>query len=128
MPNDGQRGATLVPDDLTKLSPQQISKLRRDYPLLPEDYFDYMKSVGWGATESGRMVYEGPVPAAEIYGARSTLCAIVLPGDDYQGYCFGFNLKSGRYGEVSDAGQWEEWPLDLGVRYYVAETDGTQAM
>ena len=111
--------------DLKPLTSQEVAEIQRDYPMLPDDYLRYMQSVGWGETESGRMIYQGPTAAAEIYGDRTGLKDIILLGDDFQGYCFGFSRESGHYGEVSDDGRWQEWPMTRGIGYYVAESDKT---
>lgn len=129
MPDDGRQfGATPVAADLKKLTPQQIADIQRDNPVLPDDYFNYLRSAGWGETESGRMIFEGPITAAEIYGPHKELGEIVLLGDDFQGSCFGFNFESSRYGEVDDDGRWQEWPIARGIHHYVADGDEAQGM
>ena len=67
------------------------------------------------------MIYEGPTDIADIYGPLCKVGDVVLLGDDFQGYCFGFHRSSARYGEVSDAGVWQEWPLNRGIQYYVRD-------
>ncbi len=96
-----QRRINAVP-----LAPEVIAELRRQYPTLRDDYFNYLMSVGWGETEAGPMIYEGPTRPEEVYGQRDVLAGILLLGDDFQGYCFGYNSKTDCYGEVSASGSW----------------------
>ena len=58
----------------------------------------------------GRTIYDGPIEADEIYGSRDELSGITLRCDDFQGYCFGYNIGTAHYGEVSGDGPWEPWP------------------
>lgn len=74
------------------------------YPRLRNDYFDYVSRIGWGETETGRMIYEGPIEFDEIYSYVNQMVPILLLGDDFQGYCFGYNQDADFYGEVSDDG------------------------
>jgi len=107
----------------TRLTFDAITELRRQYPNLRDDYFVFLSTVGWGETVAGPMIYEGPVEPDEIYGPRDELAGIVLLGDDFQGYCFGYNAESDCYGEVSDDGSWEPWPASEGFTRYVTEPD-----
>ncbi|MCR9117281.1 MAG: hypothetical protein NXI22_10090 [bacterium] len=107
----------------TQLTPDAIAELRRQYPNLRDDYFDYLSTVGWGETDAGPMIYEGPTESNEIYGPREELAGIVLLGDDFQGYCFGYHAESECYGEISDDGSWEPWPASEGFIRYVTEPD-----
>jgi hypothetical protein len=111
----------LADNQRTPLTTPQVEQLRAAFPYLPQDYFDYMGKVGWGETDSGRMIYEGPTGIADVYGPQCNVRDVVLLGDDFQGYCFGFNLTSACYGEVSDAGVWEEWSRDRNIWYYVGD-------
>lgn len=107
----------------TRLDTETIRNLRIHFPSLRDDYFDYLSRIGWGETESGRIIYSGPVEYDEIYGHVDGLFSILLLGDDFQGYCFGCNQENGCYGEASDDGTWESWPDDHGITHYVAEPD-----
>ena len=107
----------------TQLTIDAIAELRQQYPNLRDDYFDYLSTVGWGETDAGPMIYEGPAEPDEIYGPRDELARIILLGDDFQGYCFGYDIESECYGEVSDAGSWEPWPVSEGFTRYIAEPD-----
>lgn len=105
------------------LAPEVVAELRRQFPILREDYFHYLMSVGWGESGAGPMIYEGPTTPEEIYGPRYELARILLLGDDFQGYCFGYNSKSNCYGEVSDSGSWEPWPTSAGFSRYVSQSN-----
>ena len=107
----------------TPLTSESIAKLRRQHPRLRSDYFDYLSAVGWGETEAGPNIYSGPIDPDEIYGHRAEHTGIVLLGDDFQGYCFGYNTVTECYGEISADGHWEPWTNDRGISQYVAEPD-----
>ena len=107
----------------TPLTPSEIAELRREYPKLREDYFKYLETVGWGDSESGSMIYSGPLESDEVYGDNDALGSILLLGDDYQGYCFGYDLDSGCYGVVSDDGEWGPWPASETLDKYVRDDD-----
>ena len=101
------------------LTEAELSDLKAVCPLLPTDYLAYLRSVGWGEAKSGRMIYSGPISPQEVYGESIELPGIVLLGDDFAGYCFGYDLVGGTYGEVSPTGGWQPWPSDSGFRQYV---------
>ncbi len=103
----------------TRLTEAQIADLLKDYPGLPSDYVDYLGTTGWGQAASGRMVYEGPIPPEDIYGEGYEGPDVVLLGDDYHGYCLGYDFTSGCYGEVSDFGEWEPWSANERLAGYV---------
>ena len=105
--------------DTTKLTEAQIADLVKEYADLPADYVAYLRTVGWGEAASGRMVYEGPIPPEDVYGDGYEGPEIVLLGDDYQGYCLGYDFASTCYGEVSDFGEWEPWSASQGLASYV---------
>lgn len=107
----------------TRLTPDAIAVLRQQHPELRDDYFDYLSCIGWGETESGRMIFKGPTGPEDIYGPRADLCGILLLGDDFQGYCFGYHTQMKCYGEVSNAGAWEPWPKSEGFLRYVTDLD-----
>jgi len=78
--------------ELTPLTSLQIDNLRADYPQVTEDYVDFMREIGFGEID-GYMFYGELVPADEIYGSdtANTLGRVLLFGDDFQGYCAGFD-------------------------------------
>lgn len=94
----------------TPLLDSELADLRAQYPNLPEDYFAYLQSTGWGESPSGRVIYSGPVPIQDVYGEAYSSESIILLGDDMQGYCVGFDPQAKQLGEVSDSGDWEPWP------------------
>ena len=104
----------------TPLDSETIEKLRTQYPKLRNDYFDYISRIGWGETENGRTIHEGPVEFDEIYSCVAQVVPILLLGDDFHGYCFGYNLDTDCYGEVSDDGTWEPWAKSQGITHYIA--------
>jgi hypothetical protein len=101
------------------LSQSELLKLLASCPGLPADYLAYLKSVGWGETASGRMIYGGPISPEDVYGTDTECKDIVLLGDDFAGNCFGYNLESATYGEISPAGIWQWWPSGTGIDRYV---------
>lgn len=105
----------------TPLSPEAIAQLRRRYQMLRGDYFDYLSAVGWGATKAGPTTYESPIEPGEVFGQGDEHAGILLLGDDYQGYCFGYNAETECYGEISDDGRWEQWPKTQGIVHYVTD-------
>ncbi len=107
----------------TRLSLELIRELRQNYPRLRDDYFGYLQFVGWGDTETGHMIYEGPTGTDEIYGSRDDHSNIVLLGDDLQGYCFGYDTETKCYGEIGDVGTWKPWPSVEGIERYVTESE-----
>ncbi len=105
--------------DTTKISDTELSALSAAHPMLPSEYFAYLRDVGWGEAASGRMIYSSPVTPQDIYGATFSRADIVLLGDDFQGYCFGYDLTASTYGEATPDGTWQAWPADKGLRRYV---------
>lgn len=94
----------------TTLSTLEIGALQTEFSRLPSDYFQYLAEVGWGESDSGRMIYSGPIKASEIFGAAFQASPILLLGDDMQGYCFGYDPDEKEFGEISDFGEWHPWP------------------
>jgi hypothetical protein len=107
----------------TPLTLESIAKLRRQYPRLRDDYFNYLSAVGWGETKAGPTIYSGPVESDEIYRAHDEHAGILILGDDFQGCCFGYNTETECYGEISDGGHWEPWPKAEGIHHYVTERE-----
>ena len=90
----------------TPLPSDQVAQLRDKYPELPEDYWRYLEGVGHGESPGGWIIYSGPIAPEEVYGESCSLDAVVLLGDDLQGFCLAFDCKARRLGEVTDAGDW----------------------
>ena len=110
---------------MAKLRPatsSDIERLRARWPQLPEDYFAYMRDVGWGTSPSGRhMIYSGPIAPDEVYPQLSSETNRVLIGDDMQGYCLGYDFTSKRYGEYSDFGDWSSFDEDFSLSAHLAD-------
>jgi len=105
--------------DTSKLTEVELSNLMAACPGLPTDYLGYLRDVGWGEAATGRMIYSGPISPKDVYGASVDLPGIVLLGDDLAGYCFGYDLVGGTYGEISPTGGWQPSPSDSGFVQYV---------
>jgi hypothetical protein len=105
----------------TEVPATELAALSSAYPGLPAEYFTYLSDVGWGEAASGRMIYNGPVAPQELYGDAFSGFDIVLLGDDFQGYCFGYDLSASIYGEVNSRGIWEAWPTNERLSHYVEE-------
>jgi len=84
------------PAKLEQSSAEDCSRLRRRYPELPQEYFEFLQEVGHGNL-GNLVIYAQPMQPLVVYGpARSPmLSGIVLFGDDMQGFCYGFDLKDG---------------------------------
>lgn len=106
-----------------QLKKAEADSLKAEHPELPDDYLDYLQNVGWGESESGRMIYSSPVSPSHIYGGRLEGSRVLLLGDDTQGYCFGFHSESLGYEELSSAGTWEPWPDHLTFGDYAAANE-----
>ena len=107
----------------TRLTPEAIRQLKQQYPMLRDDYFEYLLQAGWGETEVGPIIFEGPTAPEVVYGPRKNLATILLLAHDFQGYCFGFNYETDCYGEVSGNGSWQPWPCSAGFSRYVTERE-----
>jgi len=60
---------------------------------LPDDYLGFLETIGFGNLEELQL-YGGPVLPNSIYPQpKSDLSDILLFGDDFQGYCFGFDTS-----------------------------------
>jgi len=79
--------------NLTRLRDEDVDKLRLEYPGLPCEYLEFLSLVGYGNLEELQL-YSGPTSAKSIYPQpKGDLSGIVLFGDDFQGYCFGFDTR-----------------------------------
>lgn len=78
----------------SKLSPAssaELAEMRREG--VPADYLDFLSEIGSGSIgDSSFSLYSGLVLPDEVYDAEAakTVGSVLLFGDDYQGYCFGF--------------------------------------
>lgn len=103
---DDVRGRIASIDALARSSRAGVEIIRARYPGLPDDYLDFLVEVGSGDLGEFQL-YSGPVPAPEMYpSGTGALAEVLLVGDDFQGYCFGFDRASGfRLVEVSPCGE-----------------------
>lgn len=101
------------------LTASALAAIAAAYPGLPPEYLAYLRDAGAGEAASGRMLYSGPVSPQDILGENFERTDIVLLGDDFAGYCFGYDFTSSCYGEVSPDGTWQAWPPDRTLRHYV---------
>lgn len=91
---------------LEPISAEAEAQLRVRYPWLPDDYFAYLREVGWGQIgESQYMVYSSPLEPSEVFDPRTAkdLKGIVLVGDDFGEACEAYANRNGRsqFGTVS---------------------------
>ena len=76
---------------LTPISAIDTKLLKAEFVGVPIEYTDFLEKVGFGDVGDVR-IYEFPTAPDDIYPKpQSDLSGIVLFGDDYQGYCFGFD-------------------------------------
>jgi hypothetical protein len=78
---------------LVAIAQSEVDRLRLQFHDVPKDYLDFLKELGWG--EVGDMsfqLYSGLVMPKEVYDevTAAGLDDILLFGDDFQGYSFGF--------------------------------------
>ena len=109
--------------DRTPLKDTQIDALLKEYPGLPKDYLEYLKSEGYGEAESGSMIYSGPIFPDEIYGDGYEGPNVLVLADDTQGYCLAYDLSAQQYGEISDSGEWKPWEDDDTFSEYVSDEE-----
>ena len=105
----------------TTLTDSKIDELAREYPGLPDEYLEYLRSTGWGTAPSGRAIYRSPLMPEKVYGEKYSGRRVVLLGDDFQGFCLAYDLKDSQFGELTDAGEWQPWPSSETFVGYVSE-------
>jgi len=69
------------------VSAESITKIEEQYPGIPEDYLEYLRSVGAGEHEVCGMIYEAPIPGTEISTEAQEM---LLVGDDMAGFMIGY--------------------------------------
>ncbi len=78
-------------NSLTRPSATDMHSLRKAHAGIPDDYVNFIEVVGFGNLGDIQL-YEGPTAAATVYpNATGRLANVLLIGDDFQGYCFGFD-------------------------------------
>lgn len=87
---DGLKSRIALGPQIARLSEAEGSELGREFPGLPAQYIRFLTDIGYG-NFGGCQVYGGPTPAGEIFPRlRGSRPRILLFGDDFQGYGFGF--------------------------------------
>jgi len=81
-----------ISEALEKLSQEEIDKLRREFLGLPGDYLQFLYLVGYGNLGEIQL-YDGLVFSSSVYPKSTNLKNIVLFSDDFQGYCYGFDIN-----------------------------------
>lgn len=84
--------------ELTPTPEDRVARQRSSLPSMPEDYADFLLEVGFGAVKKpDLMLYSGLVRPGDLFSPEdaSTLSALRLFGDDFQGYSFGFDTAGG---------------------------------
>lgn len=77
---------------LTPVSAKDAEALKTEFIGIPIEYTDFLEKVGYGEVGNIR-IYEAPTSPGDIFPKpRGDLSGIVLFGDDFQGYCFGFDI------------------------------------
>lgn len=89
----------------TRLTETEIDSLLKELPQLPADYIDYLRNTGWGESESGCMIYSGPVSPSDVYSNGDEMPDLMILGDDFQGYCLAYCFRERLYGEITDDGE-----------------------
>jgi hypothetical protein len=79
-----------------KLSSEEVDEIKHMFPAIPEEYFDFMRDIGWGNFSNNLMLYSAPVTPDEIYGDDypDVISRILIFGDDFNGRCFGWDTSN----------------------------------
>jgi|GEM_PF-1144088 len=78
---------------LVQLAPSEQEELKCSFRGLPEEYVHFLGTIGFGNFEVIQL-YSGPVTPSSVYPRpKQNLSHIILFGDDFQGYCFGFDME-----------------------------------
>jgi hypothetical protein len=78
---------------LTKLSESEAHQLRVEFAGIPKEYTDFLTRIGHGNLGELQL-YEGPIPASDVYPQLQNSPQYVLFCDDFQGYCYGFDTQN----------------------------------
>lgn len=85
--------------DITPVAASELAALKAEFHGIPADYLEFLEKIGHGEVGEVR-IYEAPTDPSDIYpNAGGSLSGIFLFGDDFQGYCFGFDTQ-GKYSLV----------------------------
>jgi hypothetical protein len=92
---------------LMACSPEEIERLRAEYPGVPADYADFLGEIGCGSIgDSGFTVYSSFAAPEEILGpvAAQHIPGLLLFGDDFAGLSLAFDSShSWRLVEIDSA-------------------------
>lgn len=93
---------------LTKVPANELQSVRSNHAGIPEEYLRFLEVAGYGNLGDIQL-YEGPTKSGTVYpNASGRLVNILLIGDDFQGYCIGFDRTDRwRIVEVSPRGEIE---------------------
>lgn len=80
--------------DVVRITGAEVASMLSEYPGIPAEYLEFLNRVGFGNLGELQF-YEGPVPAGDVYPRLKGLTTILLTCDDFQGYCYGFDVASG---------------------------------
>ncbi|WP_194787907.1 SMI1/KNR4 family protein [Pseudomonas sp. UFMG81] len=92
------QGTNRLLSKLVGANAELITQLSSQYPQLPADYLAFIQALGWGEVgAAGFMLYEGLLTPDQVFDGSEgeALAGIVLFGDDFQGYCAGFDTAKG---------------------------------
>ncbi|WP_309397562.1 SMI1/KNR4 family protein [Cerasicoccus maritimus] len=102
---------------LRKLKKQELDDIKGEHQGVPEDYLDFIGEIGSGDIyDGGYKIYDGLVKPSSIYDEDTAedLEGVLFFGDDYQGYCVGF--------DVNDDWKVVEYDSSLGELDVIAES------
>ena len=109
--------------DLQKCDSETLGRIRSDFAFLPNEYVQFLVSVGWGEV-AGLMFYSEPMELNEIFGkdTAETSAEIVLIGDDMAGGHLGY-IKVGNEWSLTDFDHTDlpghPSPSDLSLSEYI---------
>lgn len=106
------------PASLKSVAPENIAALRDRYPSVPEEYFTFLRELGWGNI-GGMMIYSSLVKPSSLYESITPPSSkVVLFGDDFQGAAYGFDLDdNGHLVEITPEG--EVWKLEADFSSFI---------
>jgi hypothetical protein len=86
-----------------KLDNENLKALPDEFPNIPEEYFLFLKEVGWGAfLDCTYAIYSGPIKLTSVFGEGMASLdeEICLWGDGFGGNPAGFKKKTGEVVEI----------------------------
>ena len=93
---------------LSSLQPCDMAtreRIRRDHPHVPQDYLEFLGSIGAGLIGDGRYsLYTGLTTPRSVFGVMPPGTEnILLFGDDMQGFCAGFDVTTWQVVEIDSS-------------------------